>query len=206
MGTGYWHFELTITGDWFVERGEDHEEQMRLSTTAVATAIIYALVLVQPAVAGNGETCNLSTDLSEIIRKEYPSTRPLRLTDLEEDERAIFLKDHGNRCPGVATVNFYGDKKPTLALVLVPLQNSAKGPVKLVVASKSDESWNLKLLDTMKDSAPVVWGLGPGTYKDVYKKKTIRASNPVIVLWEYYSWATLYAWDGKEVSRIWIAD
>ncbi|MGA9594450.1 MAG: hypothetical protein WBS18_15230, partial [Candidatus Acidiferrales bacterium] len=61
-------------------------------------------------------------------------------------------------------------------------------------------------LDTAKGSVPVVWSQPPGEYRDVYGKKTIRATNQVIVFCGYESWAILYAWTGKEVEKIWISD
>jgi RHS repeat-associated protein len=46
----------------------------------------------------------------------------------------------------------------------------------------------------------------PGEYRDVYGKKEIRATRPVIVFAGYESWAIVYAWTGKHIAKVWIAD
>jgi hypothetical protein len=102
-------------------------------------------------------------------------------------------------------VDFYGDKKPTLALVLTT-GDGANQKAELVVAHKLGENWETMLLDSAGSSVPVVWRQAPGTYKDVYGKKTIRATKPVIVFCGYESWAIVYAWTGKGVDKVWLAD
>jgi hypothetical protein len=117
----------------------------------------------------------------------------------------LFQKDHGNSCPGLVKVDFYGDGKPTLALVIIT-KKGAKEEAKLVVGHQVGETWKITLLDTAEDSVPIVWSEGPGEYRDVYGEKKIRASRPVIVFCGYGGWAILYAWTGKEAKKIWIAD
>jgi hypothetical protein len=87
-------------------------------------------------------------------------------------------------------VDFYGDDKPTWALVLL----DADGPT-----SKAH-----LILDAVP--APVVWSEGPGDYRDVYEETGVLARNSVIVLAGYESWAILYAWDGNDVVKLWISD
>lgn len=54
--------------------------------------------------------------------------------------------------------------------------------------------------------APVVWSQPAGEYRDVYGKKEIRATRPVIVFTGYESWSILYAWTGSKVTKIWLRD
>jgi hypothetical protein len=151
--------------------------------------------------------CNLPQDLQRRIAGRYPGARVVELTDLSQDDKKFFHTDHGNACPGLAKVDFYGDGKPTLALVLV-MKDGAKGKTQLVVAHQVGNEWKVNSLDTGGPSpnAPVVWSEPPGKYKDVYGNKTIMATRPVIVFCGYESWAILYAWTGKDVTKIWIMD
>jgi hypothetical protein len=123
------------------------------------------------------------------------------LSDLQEDDRTFFQKDHASSCPGLVKVDFYGDGKPTLALVLITNEKS-----ELIVAHQVGEKWRSTVLGTGGPSVPVVWSLPPGKYTDLYGKKTIRVTRPVIVFFQYEAWGILYAWTGNAVSKIWIAD
>lgn len=95
-------------------------------------------------------------------------------------------KEHTDSCPGLVKVDFYGDGRPTLALVLLSKQNS-----ELVVAHQVGEKWNTTVLGTGGPSAPVVWSLPPGEYTDVNGAKKIRTARPVIVFFEYEAWGIL---------------
>jgi hypothetical protein len=146
------------------------------------------------------DRCILPSGLGEEVSRKYPGTRPVSLADLSEDDRNFFRKD-----PGLVSVDFYGDRKPTWALVLIARQGSRR-QAELVVARKTGEAWAIRTLDTAGEAVPVVWRQGPGEYDDVYGNKKIRATRSVVVLCGYESWAILYAWTGKEVEKIWIAD
>jgi hypothetical protein len=124
---------------------------------------------------------------------------------LDKGDRALFQKDHGNNCPGLVKVDFYGDGKPTLALVLI-VNTGGKESAELVVAHEIAQKWETVLLDKAESSMPVTWSQSPGEYEDVYGEKKIRATRPVIVFCGYNSWAILYAWTGSRVTKIWLRD
>ena len=157
--------------------------------------------------ARTSESCVLPQDLQREVAGKYPTAKLIELSDLEQDDRTFFQSDHDNSCPGVVKVDFYGDGKPTLALVLIP-RSGDKEPTKLVVAHQDDGKWVITPLDTggPRPDSPVVWSLPPGEYRDIYGDKTIRATKPVIVFCKYEAWAILYAWTGKGVSKIWLMD
>jgi hypothetical protein len=142
--------------------------------------------------------------LGDEVSKTYPGTHLVCLADLDEYDRKLFRKDHGARCPGLVRVNFYGDGKPTWALVLIAGE-SPNRKAKLVVARQVGSGWETLLLETT-NGAPVVWREGPGKYEDLYEEKTIQAARPVIVFASYGSSAVVFAWTGKEVQKIRISD
>jgi hypothetical protein len=178
---------------------------MRLK--AIPAVAIRLFIFGQIVVAASpNDACNLPQDLQPEIESKYPGAKLVSLSDLGEDDRVFFHKDHGNACPGLVKVDFYGDGKPTLALVLIA-KNGAKEKVELVLAHQMGGHWHTTVLDKAEGApVPVVWSQPPGEYRDVYGKKEIRATKPVIVFAGYESWAILYAWTGKRTTKIWIAD
>jgi hypothetical protein len=182
------------------------KDVVRLSSRLLTLASFLALTFARGAFAApqNG-SCNVQPDLQHEISEKYPGSKLVSLSDLYEDDRKLFQKEHGKDCPGLVKVDFYGDKKPTLALVLTTGEG-ANQKAELVVARKLGENWKTTLLETAGSSVPVVWRQKPGKYTDVYGNKTIRATKPVIVFCGYESWAILYAWTGKSVDKVWLAD
>jgi hypothetical protein len=170
---------------------------------ALCLFVFSKITAAEPAM----DACRLPDDLQSQIATMFPGARVIGLSDLEEDDRRFFQKDRGNACPGLAEVHFYGDGKPTLALVLNK-KDGAKEHIELVVAHRVGEEWRMAVLDTHGASpyAPVVWSLPPGQYRDIDGKKTIRATRPVIVFSKYESWAILYEWTGSRVTKIWLQD
>ena len=145
--------------------------------------------------------------LDSEISKQYPETRVATIQDLEAFHQKLYRKDHGSRCPGLSRINFYGDGRPTWAIVLLR-RNSHENDSLLIVARLLNNQWNLQLFEKANGATPAVWREGPGTYKDVYgdETKTIHAVRPVIVFCGYESWAIVYAWNGKKVEKVWVSD
>lgn len=150
-------------------------------------------------------TCNLPPSLQGEIAVKYPGATFVTLADLREDDEQLFQKEHRDACPGVAKVDFYGDRQPTWALALIS-GDGATQKTELVVAHQVGKAWKITSLETAKSSVPVVWSQGPGTYRDVYGAKIIRAKRSVIVFGEYSAWIIVYVWTGKQVDKVWLID
>jgi len=176
---------------------------MQLKTALLA---MYVLVSVRVAVAAPAaDSCSLPQNLQLEVLNKYPGSRVVTVQDLAPDDRALFQKEHGNDCPGLTKIDFYGDGRPTLALVLI-VGTGESVNAKLVVAHESAQKWKAVLIDTAKASIPVVWSQGPGKYEDVYGEKKIQATKPVSVFCEYNAWAIVFAWTGNRVDKIWLRD
>ena len=143
--------------------------------------------------------------LQHEIASKYPTAKLIRVSDLDKDDGALFQKEHGSPCPGLVKVDFYGDGKPTLALVLIE-QVGGDEKAELVVAHQIADKWRTATLDSAPSSWPVVWAQSPGEYMDVYGEKKVRATKPVIVFCGYSSWTIVYAWTGTAVTKVWIRD
>lgn len=183
----------------------DRSNSMRLKSMLICAVAFYLVAANQVVVAAPPQDrCALPAGLHDEITKKYPGTSLVTLADLDDYDRKLFKKDHGTRCPGLVRVNFYGDGKPTWALVLKAGEGSKQKAV-LVVARQVVGGWETRSLEAT-DGSPVVWREDPGKYDDRYNKKTIRAANPVIVLCGYGSWSVLYAWTGKDVEKVQLSD
>jgi hypothetical protein len=179
-----------------------------VGSKVVSVAGFFLLCLVPATLASPpNDACSIPQDLQRGIAIKYPGARPVNLPDLAQDDRGFFQKDHGNACPGLVKVDFYGDGNPTFAVVLV-VKSRAKNHTQLIVAHEVAAAWNILPLDKGDASlyAPVVWSQPPGRYTDIDNGKTIRAANPVIIFCKYESWAIVYAWTGKNVAKVWIED
>jgi hypothetical protein len=173
---------------------------MRMKLVLICAVSLYLFAANQILFASPNDRCTLPSNLRDEISKKYPDKKLVSLADLDEYKRKLFQKDHGTRCPGLVKINFYGDGKPTWALVLISGENP-KRKAELIVARQVDEGWETRSLDTT-DGTPVVWREGPGKYDGLYGEKTIRATSPVIVFCGLESWAVVFVWTGKDVEKV----
>lgn len=180
---------------------------MQLKQVAVRIVAFCLFAFVQVAAAARPDReCELPMALQRQIVAVYPKGELVSMSDLNADDRGFFQKDHGDACPGLVKADFYGDGRPTLALVLI-MKGGAKNKAKLVLAREVGGRWVTTVVDTADAMrVPVVWSQPPGQYRDVYGKREIRATKPVIVFSAYESWSILYAWAGTRFTKIWLRD
>jgi hypothetical protein len=179
---------------------------VRLKSTAISAVGFFVFAFVQMVVAAPPVAiCQLPKDLQREITTKYPGAKLVSFSDLREDHKTFFQKTHRNACPGLVKVDFYGDRKPTWAMVVIATAES-KEETELVVAHQVGKDWQIAVLEMAGATVPVLWRLGPGKYRDVYGEKQIRAKWPVIVFGEYGSWIILYSWTGKTTDKIWLID
>lgn len=165
---------------------------------------LFALFGTQMSVGETQSRCALPDGLSSVIGSKYANAHVVGLRDLNQDDQKLFQKEHGLNCPGLARFDFYGDGRPTFALVLL---REGTSKAELVIAHQVQKQWQILSVDTAEASTvPVVWSEKPGKYDDVYGQKKLTATQAVVVLCAYESWAILYAWTGKQVEKIWISD
>jgi hypothetical protein len=150
------------------------------------------------------DSCTLPPGLHNEITKNYPGAKLVTLADLDEYDRELWRKNHGVRCPGLVKVDFYGDGKPTWALVLIMGGNPVR-KAQFVVAHRAADKWETRTLETTSGT-PVVWREPPGTYRQFDGAKKILARNSAIAFVGLESWAIVYAWDGKKVMHVQVSD
>jgi hypothetical protein len=118
-------------------------------------------------------------------------------------DRKLFRKLHGKHCPGIARVNFYGDGKLTLAIVLISGDNP-KRRAELITARETKVGWDFRTLD-VTDGTPVVWREPPGTYEGMELTK-IRAKYSAIAFAGLESWEVVYIWTDKKAEKVQLSD
>jgi hypothetical protein len=78
-----------------------------------------AIILTLGVIAGSGSVRgarnngSLPSGLDAEFVKRFPGTHIVQLGDLSAYDRKLYRRDHGERCPGLVRVDFYGDGKPT---------------------------------------------------------------------------------------------
>jgi hypothetical protein len=176
---------------------------MRLAALVRLWVFLVAALCSTLALAGTDGACVLQKDLDRQVAAKYPEMAVVTLNDLADDDRAFFVKDHKGDCPGFVNVDFYGDGKPTVAILLV--SKGTKPKAKLVIAHRIGTQWAFRLLASDGVGA-AIWRQGPGKYEDIYGEKSINAKYPVIVLCKYEAWAIVYSWTGTKVDKVWLSD
>ena len=178
---------------------------MKPKSTAIFVTALWLLALVQGAAAqSSNDACDLPKNLQSLVEGKYPGTKIVTLSDLNEDDKQLFQKEHADSCPGLAKVDFYGDGKPTFALAMTTIGKTYPR-TKLVLAHRVGSDWKVATLDKADGPVPVVWSDKPGEYKSVYQHK-IRVTRPVIVFCGYSSWAVLYAWTNNRIAKLQLQD
>ena len=157
--------------------------------------------------AASGGACALDAKLRAELEKRYGTSRVLSQADLYEDERALYRKDHGPACPGIARGKFFSaDERPATALLLMDV--GPKAGVKLVVARPATTTWVFfEVEDLEKGSTAVIWKEGPGTYDGTpYDDKKLTSKNDVIALTGYESWQRVFIWTGTKFEYVQTTD
>ena len=68
------------------------------------------MVLVQGvAPQSSNDSSDLPKDLQSLVAARYHGTKIVFLSDLNEDDKQLFQKEHAEGCPGLAKVDFYGE-------------------------------------------------------------------------------------------------
>jgi hypothetical protein len=146
----------------------------------VLYSLVLCLIVFIPAVtaASPNDKCAYPLDLRGQISKNYPDKNLITLADLDEYDQKLFRRDHKSQCPGLVKVDFYGDRKPTYALVLIAGENP-KRRAELIVARQLVEGWEIRSLD-VTDGTPVVWREAPGNTMTCISRKRSEQKIPCL--------------------------
>jgi hypothetical protein len=171
----------------------------------IATAtLIGALPLVSQGAQGNAkaDSCALPTALRAALQERFGSSRVLTLSDLYEDERATFNRDHKGACPGTTAGRFFGvGERPATAIVLLGV--GPKQDMRLVVARPALSSWTFVELERMDPGGTAVVSTGrPGDLKAPSGAKARTRDNDVLLLTAIETWQRAYVWNGRTFETV----
>lgn len=136
--------------------------------------LALGVMTLSTARSARAQTANGCTDLPnpvlKLIQTKFPGWRPRQLSDLASDDQQLWVKAHGNQCPGTAVGHFESPYRPSYAALIVR-QSDTCGPYKLLTFSKSGtgDGYVWKLVDhwNAKDyHCVVISTIPPGQYSD----------------------------------------
>ncbi len=151
------------------------------------------------------EPCALTAGLGCEIGHRYPEYRVLDITMLRSDDRKLFTHDSPGQCPGVARLQFFGDRKKAVAVLL---WKQEKGEGYLVVGrEQGGDRWEVMEVSKLGGSfPPVIWPEPPGEYADWNGTRKMKVKWPAIHLVQYEAWSKLFAWDGSKIVMLQMTD
>jgi YD repeat-containing protein len=83
---------------------------VRLKSIAIPAVALCALASVRlTAAVPPHSACDLPRGLQREIAAKYPGAKLISLSDVQEDDKGLFQKDHGNACPGLVKVDNNGN-------------------------------------------------------------------------------------------------
>lgn len=105
---------------------------------ALAAVSLFMLIDTSSSSSQTGvcSTTRLPSGASELLSEKFPLWRAKQISDLEEDDRQLWLKAHPKDCPGIAVGHFESPDQLAYAILLVPKAKSSSGD-KIVVLSPS---------------------------------------------------------------------
>jgi hypothetical protein len=167
----------------------------------VFACLLMAAASTASVGAPESPACKVPQPLADHLHRELPGWEVVTLAHLSPEHQRLYARDHPKGCPGVVTLDFFGDPFPAIALSLVKPRKAL-----LVLArQRSPEGWSSQVLEDTNEPA-VVWKEGHGVHTDVYGERRLSVSSEGLVWCGYESWAILYAWVDGKIEKIWISD
>jgi len=158
-------------------------------------ALTLAFSAAAQASSPRTEACSLPATLLEVLQSRLGASRVLTLSDLFEDERALFRADHPGACPGIKAGRFFGAaERPAIAVILLGV-----GPgkdVRLIVARPAMATWILSEVSELREGSTAVVGSESGM------KQGDKTAPDVLVLSAYEAWKRSYRWNGRAFEPI----
>ncbi len=171
---------------------------------------VMGLIAAGSAWAQNSNSCaetDLPSPVIDLIKAKFPGWRPEQLSDLHSDDRQIWIKAHGNQCPGTAVGHFESPDRLSYAALLVP-QSDPTGGCRLLVFSRMQSgdgyAWKLVVQWNGKTyTAVVISKAPPGHYSD-YEHARISVTTRLdgVFLTFQEQGADLYYWSGGRYKTV----
>lgn len=186
----------------------------RIGQIAVLTTVSLFILTCTSSLSGQtSRICSattLPTAAGELLKAKFPLWRAKQISDLEGDDRQLWLKAHPKDCPSIAAGHFESSDQLAYAVLLVPKAKSSGG-YKIVVLStpQSGNDYSLKVLD--QEQGPGSDGLvistaAPGRYSDFENTKSAKLRLDSIYVEWIEKGAILYYWSAGRYRKLQVSD
>jgi hypothetical protein len=186
-------------------------ELRKISPFLAVTLLVLAATT--STAAQNSDPCaqlNLPAPVIELLKAKFSEWRPKQVSDLEADDRQLWLKAHAKECPGTIAGQFESKDRLAYTVLLVP-KSEPTGGYQLVVFSKvtSGDTYVWKLLDHADGqtySGLVISKAPPGKYSDIAGSKSIQTRLDGIYVEWIEKGADLYYWSTGRYHKLQVSD
>lgn len=149
----------------------------------------------------------LPAEVRTLLEKSYPDYQLVTLELMAEYHRKLYLEDGGGSCPGVVSVDLFGDGSTSYAMILSSNKSGAWASTLVLAKPLPNERWRLEVLEPyITGTSLVVYTSPPGLYQDVYGSRELSADHDAVHLVGFEPWSIVYAWTGEKIEKIWISD
>lgn len=138
---------------------------MKLTSLSYLLTILLGTMSYSDALSAPALDCSekVPSDLQVLLKKKYPDFRVPHLSDLDKQSIDFDLSDNGDGCFAVAKGKFGDNFKQDIAILLVPISDTAPY---LVVAMPRDRTWKIDRLPSFCQNIQFCYVKikKPGTY------------------------------------------
>jgi hypothetical protein len=172
-------------------------------------AIAAGAARAQPS----GAACSgrlLPEKVRDLISRKFPSWKFVTLSDLDPDDRKLWLEARGPKlCPGIAVGHFENPRTLSYAVLLIRRERGKLYDTLIVASMGRRGKWRLQVLSEkgLVPGSLVVYRMPPGEYFDFYDN-TIKVRAKLDVIWYEYIEAavTMYYWSHGRYRTLQVSD
>ena len=172
---------------------------------SLGTLVLMAASSVRAQIAN--PCADMPSPILKLIQTKFSGWTAEQLSELGSEDQQLWVKAHGNQCPGTAVGHFESSDRLTYALLLVRHSNPTGG-YKIVVFNRvpNRDAYAWKLVDhwdTSTYGAVVLSKVPPGHYSD-YEDVRISVTTKLDgVLLEFIErGAMLYYWTASRYKYV----
>lgn len=153
---------------------------------------------------------NLPAPVIELLKTKFSDWRPKQVSDLDADDRELWVKAHAKECPGTIVGQFESKDRLAYTVLLLP-KSRPTGGYQLVVFNKgrTGDNYDWKVLDHADGqtyTGLVISKALPGKYSDFAGRKSIQTRlDGVYVEW-IEKGANLYYWSAGRYHKLQVSE
>jgi len=172
---------------------------MRRRSPILLSLLAASVLLCSRPVGAQEEACALPAPLRAALQERFGTSRVLTLSDLYDDEKAVFRREYKGACPGAASGAFFGaGERPATALVLLGV--GPKKDIRLVVARPALATYILVEVDRLDAGATAVVSAKRRAAIPELPAGTGREMDAVL-LTALETWQRAYLWNGRAFDK-----